>query len=262
MVYVNSLKFKTPDEHCRCRSSLSLSKQRVSCSSAMADHRGGTKLQNSGQDIRKKKLETTISYPTKVRVILSDPDATDSSSEESEDGERSSRRRIVREILLCVQSDDKNVDKKRIEAKKYPGVRMRRWGKWCAEIRDPIIKKRVWLGTYDTVEEAVNVYNAKKEEIRAFQSTQIKPVVPSGQESTRKTRKGFRKACSGTWGAKIHDPVIFDPEVGASTAFEKKGGFGSKRIRFVSENGSFLETLKIETLTFESAHGGEIVVGN
>ncbi|KAL8218611.1 hypothetical protein R6Q57_021984 [Mikania cordata] len=227
----------------------------------MADHREGTKLQNFGQDISKEKLVTTISYPTKVRVILSDPDATDSSSEESEDGERSSRRRIVREILLCVQSDEKNVDKKRIEAKKYPGVRMRRWGKWCAEIRDPIIKKRVWLGTYDTVEEAVNVYNAKKEEIRAFQSTQIKPVVTSGQESTHKMRKGVRKSCSGTWGTKILDLVAFDTEEDASTAFEsKKVEFGSKKIRFVSENGSFLETLKIETLTFESAHGGEIVV--
>ncbi|OIS95790.1 PREDICTED: ethylene-responsive transcription factor ERF118-like [Nicotiana attenuata] len=154
---------------------------------------------------KQQREDEQIKIQRKIIIKISDPDATESSSSEEEEQEKRQPRKQQPKLTVHEIFQDK-VKTTTFPRKLPSGVRKRKWGKYCAEIRDPFNKKRIWLGTFNTAEEASQVHQSKKLEfegkLKMAKIAKTKKAISEKSElesQTSDSSNGVEELLMGQW---------------------------------------------------------------
>ncbi|OIW02613.1 hypothetical protein TanjilG_24064 [Lupinus angustifolius] len=217
------------------------------------------KLPTSSSNFEGNPLCKTMNKPQRkvVRIIVTDHDATDSESSSDEE-QKKKQNRVKREITQITMhfpfydspsssscsrscssfsSSSEQCCKKYKRPKKSPsstasagvrhsnkfrGVRQRPWGRWAAEIRDPNRRKRVWLGTFDTAEEAATVYDKAAVKLKGSNAITNFPAPANENEVMTQATAGEVQSVDGgsSYSNAVASPTSVLPYHGDSTPFD------------------------------------------
>ncbi|CAM8952766.1 unnamed protein product [Rhodiola kirilowii] len=144
------------------------------------------------------------------------------------------------------------------QQQRYRGVRQRHWGSWVSEIRHPVLKTRIWLGTFETAEDAARAYDEAARMICG----------PRARVNFQYTTQSSSTLLSSTLMAKLHKCYVTSPQITnceAVTQPKRLAVEENRRVKKVMKapadsNEEVLNENHIEQMIQELLHYGSIEI--
>ena len=144
---------------------------------------------------------STDYLPNTTTTMCSCENSNSKSTAESNENEFTQQRHSSFSYLKPQAEEEENGEMKQSKARHYRGVTHRPWGKFTAEIRDPAKKGgRVWLGTFNSAEEAALAYDRAAFRIRGARALVNFPLALASNSETGSGVRHKRKRRSGSGG--------------------------------------------------------------
>ncbi|XP_057501760.1 ethylene-responsive transcription factor ERF008-like [Actinidia eriantha] len=99
--------------------------------------------------------------------------------------------------------EGKNKHREHKEKSPYRGIRMRKWGKWVAEIREPNKRSRIWLGSYSSPVAAARAYDTAVFHLRGPSAPLNFPEYIAGEEEVQDISAATIRKKAAEVGARV-----------------------------------------------------------